>query len=100
MITSLQLSSGDAPGTFRLDQNYPNPFNPATTIGYTLPSRSHASLEIFNALGQHVATLANEIQEQGSHNVRFDGSGLASGVYYYRLRVENWVTTRMLALLR
>ena len=80
--------------------NYPNPFNPTTTIRYALPSRSHVALAVFNTLGQEVATLVNESQDAGHHDVRFDTSGLASGVYFYRLRAGEYVQTRRLMLLR
>jgi photosystem II stability/assembly factor-like uncharacterized protein len=76
------------PETIVLDQNYPNPFNPSTTIRYGLPSRSHVTLTVFNTLGQQVAVLHNGEQEAGYQEVRFDGAGLSSGVYFYRLQVH------------
>ena len=85
---------------FRLNQNYPNPFNPSTTIRYALPSRAQVTLTVFNTLGQHVATLVNEIQDPGYHDVRFDGSGLASGVYFYRLQAGDVVQSKKLIVLR
>jgi hypothetical protein len=85
---------------FSLRQNYPNPFNPSTTIGYTLARRSHVTLSVYNTLGQQVAALINENQESGSHEVRFDGSGLASGVYFYRIQAGDFVQTKRLILLR
>jgi hypothetical protein len=88
------------PARCELLQNYPNPFNPSTTISYALPSRSHVTLTVFNALGQQVATLANEVEEAGSHDVRFDGSGLASGVYFYRLNAADYVNTRRMNLVK
>jgi hypothetical protein len=85
---------------FELLQNYPNPFNPSTTIRYALPQRSHVTLTVFNTLGQQVATLVNDSREAGYHDVRFDSSGLASGVYFYRLRAGDYVGTKRLLLLR
>ena len=76
------------PGSIELSQNYPNPFNPATTIRYGLPNRSQVMLTVFNILGDQVALLQNGEQEAGYHEVKFDGSGLSSGVYFYKLQVR------------
>ena len=92
--------SSKVPNTYRLDQNYPNPFNPSTTIRYGLPSRSHVTLTVFNTLGQQVATLVEGEQEAGFHEATFDASGLASGVYLYRLTAGSFVETRKLVLVR
>jgi formylglycine-generating enzyme required for sulfatase activity len=88
------------PSDFYLGQNYPNPFNPSTTIRYGLPTRSHVTLTVFNTLGQEVAQLVNGDLEAGYHEVRFDASGLSSGVYFYRLQAGTYVETRKLLLLR
>jgi formylglycine-generating enzyme len=88
------------PLTFSLDQNYPNPFNPSTTIRYAVPVRSHVTLTIFNTIGQQVATLVQGEQEAGYHEVRFEASGLASGVYLYRMQAGDFVQTRKLVLLQ
>jgi hypothetical protein len=85
---------------FELYDNYPNPFNPSTTIRYALPYSSNVALAVFNALGQQVATLVNWIQEAGYHEVMFDGSNLASGVYFYRIQAGRFVQTKKLILLR
>ena len=81
------------PQGFALGQNYPNPFNPATIIPYQLPTATHVRLEVFNVLGQHLATLVNEVQPAGFHTVRWDatnaaGQAVGAGVYFYRLRGE------------
>ena len=90
----------NVPIDFNLVQNYPNPFNPSTIIRYGLPQRSQVLLTIFNTLGQQVATLFQGEQEAGYHEVGFDGSNLASGVYLYRLTAGSFVQTRKLLLLR
>jgi hypothetical protein len=90
----------DVPAVFSLGQNFPNPFNPETTIRYSLPSRAHVFLAIYNALGERVAVLAEGEQESGFHEVRFDGSALASGVYFYRLQSPGFVQTKRLSLLK
>ncbi len=76
------------PTSYALAQNFPNPFNPATTIRYALPEAAAVKLVVFNSLGQRVADLVDEAQAAGHHEVRFDGSTLSSGVYFYRLQVR------------
>jgi hypothetical protein len=85
---------------FSLAQNYPNPFNPSTMIRYSLSSKSHVTLKVFNTLGQQVATLVEAVEEPGYHDVRFDGSDLASGVYFYRIQAGSFVQTKKFVLLR
>ncbi len=87
-------------GEFSLDQNYPNPFNPTTAISYQLSAGSAVSLKVYDVLGRLVATLANGFQRAGRHTVHFDGSGLASGIYYYRLRAGESMITKKLVLLK
>ena len=99
-VTSVAEESGESPVGFLLMQNYPNPFNPSTTIRYALPERSHVTLTVFNTLGQQVATLAEGEMEAGYHEVKFDASHLAGGVYLYRIQAGNSVQTRKLVSLR
>jgi hypothetical protein len=96
------------PSGFVLNQNYPNPFNPATTISYALPVRSNVTLKIYDALGREVSVLINEEKPAGEHQVIFDAKNLASGVYFYRLQVNQlsrgqsstFTETKKLVLLR
>ena len=73
------------PMTFGLEQNYPNPFNPTTVISYQLSVVSQVKLVVFDILGREVAAPVNGVQAQGKYTVRFDGSSLASGLYFYRI---------------
>ena len=89
----------------RLYSNYPNPFNPGTTIRYDISKSSHVVLKVFNLLGQEVRTLVDQNQIVGAKQVKWDGrdySGkqLASGIYLYVLRAENFVYKRKMILLR
>jgi subtilisin family serine protease len=97
--TSVDLTPG-VPLAFELDQNYPNPFNPSTIIQYMLPQSGHVTLEVFDLLGRSVRTLVSGEQGFGPHSVRFDGTGLASGVYFYRLKAAGLTLTKKLVLLR
>jgi endo-1,4-beta-xylanase len=92
--------SGGIPTNFALAQNYPNPFNPTTQIKYSVAERGYVSLKVYNLLGQEVATLFDGVQQPGSYVVTFDGAGLASGVYLCQMKVNNFVETRKLVVLK
>ena len=91
---------GLLPNSLHLAQNYPNPFNPTTTIAFTLPSRSQVNLEIIDILGRTIDRLDLGALSNGSHSVEYDGSSLASGVYFYRLVTESGHETRKMVLLK
>ncbi len=93
-------AEGEVPAKYNLSQNYPNPFNPSTTISYDLPLRSHVSLAVYNTLGQQLVQLVNEEVEAGRHEVKFDATGLSSGVYFYRLQAGSVVVTKKMSLLK
>jgi hypothetical protein len=83
-----------------LSQNYPNPFNPSTTIRYQLPTKSNVRLEVFNILGQCVATLVNTEQQAGNYQVPFDATALSSGMYFYRITIGIYVKSCKMMLIR
>jgi hypothetical protein len=91
-------ATGKVPPSFALFQNYPNPFNPSTTLRYGIPRNSYVSLRVYNTLGQMISQLVNGEQEAGYHEVRFDGSNLASGVYFYRFQAGEFAETRKFVL--
>jgi len=110
VVTSLidDKINNTIPKSFSLSQNFPNPFNPSTTISFQISSISNVTLKIYNVLGKEVATLLKGTKQQGSYRVSFDAysvvSGLASGVYFYRLsasgKSENFVQTKKMILLK
>ena len=88
------------PKEYELSQNYPNPFNPATDIKYNLPEASRVTLNVYNIIGQKVASLVNGEVEAGFHSVTFDGRDLPSGTYIYRLQTPNYTQTKKMVLLK
>jgi hypothetical protein len=89
------------PRDYVLEQNYPNPFNPTTTIAFRMAKQGEVELKIYNLLGQEMATLIDKKRfTEGRHNVTFDASTFASGVYYYKLKVNDIVLSRKMTLLK
>jgi photosystem II stability/assembly factor-like uncharacterized protein len=88
------------PYQYSLSQNYPNPFNPVTKINYVLPVTNYVNLSIFNLLGELLTTLVDEKQNAGYHQVEWDASGFASGVYYYRMDAGDYHDAKKMILLR
>jgi photosystem II stability/assembly factor-like uncharacterized protein len=99
-VTSVLTHTSQVPEEFSLSQNYPNPFNPTTVISYKLSALSDVTLKVYDVLGRKVATLVNERQNAGSYSVTFDGSRLASGVYFYRLTAGSLISVKKLMLLK
>jgi hypothetical protein len=98
--TFLSLAVEELPAAFLLAQNYPNPFNPATTLRYELPENSFVTLEVFNALGQRVATLVRSDQKAGRYELTWDAGHLASGLYLYRLQAQDFSAVRKMMLVK
>jgi len=88
----------EQPSVFYLGQNYPNPFNPTTNIKYSIPADGNVTLKVYDILGKEVTTLVNEYQQAGTFDVVFNGSNLASGVYYYQLTSGELTSTKKLML--
>lgn len=99
-VTSVKQADGSLPAGYSLGQNYPNPFNPTTNIEYSISTSGHVSLKVFNNLGQEVATLFEGNRQAGKHVATFDGSGLASGVYLYRLESGNVSLAKKFVLMK
>ncbi len=98
-ITGVE-NENNLPSEFSLSQNYPNPFNPTTTIEFSIPTNGIYTLEVFNILGQKVATLLNGNLEQGNHKAIFNATNLSTGIYMYRLSGNNLNITKKMMILK
>jgi hypothetical protein len=105
-FTGVEELAGITPSNFELSQNYPNPFNPSTTIRYALPFESKVAIIVYNLLGQEVATLVNNVESTGYHEVVFNAANLSSGVYIYTIKAistessKEFSNTKKLILLK
>ncbi len=105
IVTDVPYDEEELPKTYALSQNYPNPFNPSTEIKFELPYRSHVTLTVYNVLGQKVITLIDADMQAGRYPVRWegtagDGKEVASGVYFYKLEADDFVSTKKMMLLK
>jgi len=85
---------------YNLSQNYPNPFNPSTKISWQSSVSSWQTLKIYDVLGNEVATLVDEYKPAGKYEVEWDASNYPSGVYFYQLKIENYIETKKMILLK
>lgn len=90
----------ELPTTYSLAQNYPNPFNPTTQINFTLPVSGKVVLEVFDITGKSVATLVDAEMQSGIHTYEFNAADLSSGVYFFRLRANQFIATRKFVLMK
>jgi hypothetical protein len=90
-----------AVSSYGLEQNYPNPFNPSTTVRFTVKSMEQTSVKVYDIAGREVAELFNAIAAPGQvYNVQFNGSGLASGIYFYVLQTQSYREVKKMSLLK
>lgn len=85
---------------YKVYQNYPNPFNPVTTIRFEMPDDGVVVIKIYDILGREVETLLNEYRHKNRYEIDFDAEGLASGVYFYQIKVNNFIETKKMMLIR
>jgi tetratricopeptide (TPR) repeat protein len=99
---SVQTEDGnlDKPLTFELFSNYPNPFNPTTKISYQLPVDAHVTLKVYDLLGREVATLLNDEEQSGIYEVEFDASDLSSGIYLYKITMNDFTKTMKMMVVK
>jgi hypothetical protein len=95
-----KLEVADLPTEFKLFQNYPNPFNPVTTIEYSVKNNSNVLLKIYDILGREVVILVNENHQPGFYKVSFDSKNLASGVYFYNIRMDDFKAVKKMSVLK
>ncbi len=88
------------PSAYALEQNFPNPFNPSTKIAYSIPAEGFVSLDVYNSIGQKVASLVNESKTAGTYTVNFDASDLTSGIYFYKISSGSFTETKKMILLK
>ncbi|MCH8034249.1 MAG: T9SS type A sorting domain-containing protein [Bacteroidetes bacterium] len=105
LVVGIDSKYAILPEDIHLAQNYPNPFNPSTKIKFTIPhvETGYAStvlLKVYDVLGNEIATLINEEKAAGTYEVEFDGTGLPSGIYFYRLQAGSFVETKKMVLIK
>ena len=100
VIKEGEVIFSSTPASPALYQNYPNPFNPITQIKYALPRDCPVNLEVYNILGQKVASLVDGKQKAGYKTARWDASSFSSGIYFYKLQAGDFVQTRKMAVLK
>jgi hypothetical protein len=103
---STEVSSGieplfaSVPQSYSLEQNYPNPFNPVTTVSYPLGKPSEVKINVYDLCGHEVAIRVNGMKPAGTHTIRFDGTDLTSGIYFYKLQAADQVITRKMMFIK
>ena len=99
-IVGVGNNNNNVPKVYSLNQNYPNPFNPTTVISFGLPKAGNVKLVIYDILGREVKTLVNEFKQAGNYDINFDGSELASGIYFYTLTANEFTSTRKMLMIK
>jgi len=100
LVTEVEEIASGQPSDFILNQNFPNPFNPATQINYTIKSAGLVTLKVYDMLGTEVTTLVNESKDPGRYSIEFNASSLSSGVYIYKLSINEFASSRKFILLK
>ncbi len=100
MLSNKAGINSTIPNEFKLYQNYPNPFNPVSTIKYDVPKDSRVKIVVYDLVGREIKTLVNEVKEAGRYNIQFNGSNLASGIYFYKIQAGDYVMTKRMVLIK
>jgi hypothetical protein len=99
-LSAVNSAPSSTPAQYSLSQNYPNPFNPSTTINYQIPQSGKVSLIVYDILGREVASLVNGFKSAGSYTITFNSSSLPSGIYFYQLKVNDFLFLKKMILLK
>ena len=99
-LVSVELGEGNVVTEYELSEAYPNPFNPQTNIDFVIPNAGYVTLNVFNPLGQIVATLVDGQHDAGSYSVQFDGANLTSSIYFYRLETGSFSAMKKMVLVK
>jgi len=94
------IGNYETPLTYELSQNFPNPFNPVTRISFALPKQGFVTLKVYDVLGKEVATLVNEMKNQGSYSVDFNASNFSSGVYFYKIETNGFSDIKKMMMIK
>lgn len=100
LLASITQTSTETPRGFYLGQNYPNPFNPQTNIYFSIPKDQEIKITVSNILGKEVAVIINGQVSAGTYRADFDGSGLSSGVYMYKLETAEFTSIKKMTLVK
>lgn len=98
--TGIEYANTELPSDYSLDQNYPNPFNPSTTIRFSIPEAGNVKVSVYDVLGKEVEVLVSENMNAGVFNVSWDASRYASGIYFYKLQSDNFVSIKKMVLIK
>ncbi len=101
-LVSINTISEIVPENFKLYQNFPNPFNPITKIRFDVKSMHGIDIKLIvhDILGKEITTLVNELLNHGTYEIKFDGSNLSSGVYFYTLKADNYINTKIMTIVK
>ena len=99
-IVGTEVNHNEIPGKFSLEQNYTNPFNPSTSIKFSVPGDGNVKIVVYDIAGKEIATLINADMKTGKYKVEFDGTGLSSGVYFYKLISADYVEVKKMVFLK
>ena len=98
--TGIEDKENMIPHGYSLEQNYPNPFNPATSFSYTLPEATKVTISIFDLSGRKIETIVDDYRQAGTYLVKWDASGYATGIYFYRLSANGFTTSKKMVFMK